>query len=1106
MANVKFDKSSMKDVGAYSGNVADFTLKSLIEDSAVYMKMNLMEDSWKASCALNILLDTCTNLQISRFTFRSVTCQGAAGAYAYSHSGSFKLTKITADDIASNATEGALFDIRPMSDAEVQGEDITVSNLVNTVGAGAFYLNKVVLKLNKFSISKCSTALSSGLYLVSLRYAEINNSSFTDLTTTEGFGAGLQVDFNSEKDPILKVTNSKFTKCSSAKFSGGGVYMVFSVRPLDLLIDNCEFKGNKSRNGGSAVFVDATVILKDSSMISKCKFTENTDDLFGVLSINLSTQITISDCSFYANTVNEGVVYLSLTQKTSFLKMSSTQVTNNKSNIGINVEGKGKDSNICFESVTVHNNQINASVNLLRVTVSIINSIFSENSSSLLCDSCYATVTDTKFLRNINPEPAGAVSLLNESTFSCTRCEFTQNQASSGGAILVDNKSTLRVKDSSFIGNSASESGGVIYIIKSHKDNSIINSTITGNSVTGSGMIFMIESKLSLDKVTFSANKSTKDSPGIAIFASQISAYDSTFSSHEALQNAYFQVSAESTASFTNSKFSSGKASLSGGLGSILNSSGSFKDCSFTDINSGPGSAIVSSESVISFEGLKASQLQSIGEASLLAIKTGSLSMMNSVVSDFNSTALITDSTRTIRISGCTFERGSALSMTVADVTNFERFYIDRSTFRANSAVQNNAGISAVNLITWNLNGTLNISESSFSDNRAASQGNLYTDTKFVNITHSSFFNNSATQGRGGALELGCYVASPCYMSVSHSNFTNNSAALDGGAIYWSKQEPQLVNLTFSHNSAPYGKDVASFGVNLKSLDYNETTQRLSKVANGMYLNIASGQRIPTNFTIALVDNLGQVIGTDYTSIGTISPVDTQNVTVTGTIRVQAYAGVYYFSGVKITAQPGVEIKVSVTSDALSDLADDATGKGSVKDIALMVQVRECEAGEAQVGKDCVKCGYNTYSLKPSQACTSCPSGAICYGGALMVPQSGYWRSAKYTDLFFPCPNSATCLGSPHITPSLTGTCSYGFKGNRCQACDNGFSRTGKNLCNKCPDKLKNGLRLLGFCILMALLIGIMVRSSLTNAYQPDLHQNLHQLPSAGDPYHSTRH
>jgi hypothetical protein len=56
-----------------------------------------------------------------------------------------------------------------------------------------------------------------------------------------------------------------------------------------------------------------------------------------------------------------------------------------------------------------------------------------------------------------------------------------QNQASSGWAIRVDNKSTLSVKDSSFTGNSASESGGVIYMINSHKDNSIIKSTMTGN-------------------------------------------------------------------------------------------------------------------------------------------------------------------------------------------------------------------------------------------------------------------------------------------------------------------------------------------------------------------------------------------------------------------------------------------------------------------------------------------------------------------------------------------------------------------------------------------------------------------------------------------------
>lgn len=50
-----------------------------------------------------------------------------------------------------------------------------------------------------------------------------------------------------------------------------------------------------------------------------------------------------------------------------------------------------------------------------------------------------------------------------------------------------------------------------------------------------------------------------------------------------------------------------------------------------------------------------------------------------------------------------------------------------------------------------------------------------------------------------------------------------------------------------------------------------------------------------------------------------------------------------------------------------------------------------------------------------------------------MVPRAGYWRSNKYSENFFECPNPDACIGSS-LPPDLsyTGECDDGYTGNMC--------------------------------------------------------------------------
>lgn len=56
---------------------------------------------------------------------------------------------------------------------------------------------------------------------------------------------------------------------------------------------------------------------------------------------------------------------------------------------------------------------------------------------------------------------------------------------------------------------------------------------------------------------------------------------------------------------------------------------------------------------------------------------------------------------------------------------------------------------------------------------------------------------------------------------------------------------------------------------------------------------------------------------------------------------------------------------------------------------------------------------------------------------------------------FWACPNPDACIGSTDYDPdednedeiSYTGDCAAGYKGNMCQSCEEGYSRSRRNEC-----------------------------------------------------------
>ncbi|CAG9319461.1 unnamed protein product [Blepharisma stoltei] len=249
--------------------------------------------------------------------------------------------------------------------------------------------------------------------------------------------------------------------------------------------------------------------------------------------------------------------------------------------------------------------------------------------------------------------------------------------------------------------------------------------------------------------------------------------------------------------------------------------------------------------------------------------------------------------------------------------------------------------------------------------------------------------------------------------------------------------------------------------------------------------NVASGQESKFPIAFALVDHLNQVIKTDNISQAQLQVVSPSSALISGLTIVYAVQGVFNFSGYTITAEPGSSSQIRVYTSAILETSDSIEHPSS---FYIDIKLRLCQLGEATVNGTCYGCKKPYYSLNPKNAaCLPCPSSAICYDNYTIVPKKGYWRNSMMTSIFWNCPYSKACLGSPDIhNLSYTGVCKEGYKGNMCQSCKHNYSRLYKNECIKCPGIVSNVFRLLGFLVFIITILVIMIKTARNSVYRSE--------------------
>lgn len=118
-------------------------------------------------------------------------------------------------------------------------------------------------------------------------------------------------------------------------------------------------------------------------------------------------------------------------------------------------------------------------------------------------------------------------------------------------------------------------------------------------------------------------------------------------------------------------------------------------------------------------------------------------------------------------------------------------------------------------------------------------------------IKNTNFARNTAA--KGGAISFECTSIISCKLEIEDSNFTINSASIQGGAISYNYNSPNITRSNFVNNSAAYGNDKGSYPTRIGYVN--------SKASDNISIdNVGPGIIIPQTLRLALIDHDDQVM------------------------------------------------------------------------------------------------------------------------------------------------------------------------------------------------------------------------------------------------------
>ena len=173
-------------------------------------------------------------------------------------------------------------------------------------------------------------------------------------------------------------------------------------------------------------------------------------------------------------------------------------------------------------------------------------------------------------------------------------------------------------------------------------------------------------------------------------------------------------------------------------------------------------------------------------------------------------------------------------------------------------------------------------------------------------IVNTSILDSTSQIGAGARY----YCNEPyCANSLDNVTFMNCNAVEKGGAIFYDVFRPNMTNVTFSDNTAPYGPDIASYPVKMVINGTNSTSMTLT--------DVSSGETYEGAISYSFVDFDDQVTTDEMTGSVMITPISQNTSVLDGTVK-PVVDGVATFDSLRFIGPSGEEeVEFRVTTNSI---------------------------------------------------------------------------------------------------------------------------------------------------------------------------------------------
>lgn len=603
-------------------------------------------------------------------------------------------------------------------------------------------------------------------------------------------------------------------------------------------------------------------------------------------------------------------------------------------------------------------------------------------------------IRSSSFVNNSAADDAGgAICLKTLTKLTVSNSTIQDSRSGTYGAAVSVEDSTANIETTAMLRNSAVWGGGAISV------NGISRLTITNSSVEAcrgpfaGGLMIRGSSIVDIIGTSFRQNRASSfpetsivqdaqyggGAISIASINAVVTVTNSEFSENQATFGYGGAIAqASGNISLHMSRFHNNSAFLNGGAFFAVGAKILLSSCSFTSNRAADGGAIFRT------------------------------SLSDSLSSDFDVTECLFES-NVADGSGGAIELASGFQATVPVL-------ITSTTFRSNRALRGGAVDVSEPLLAQLTNVTFENNEAGAisqpvpvaSTGILIPEGGAIRAKLFEQLSFSScsFRNNSALAGLGGALLFSIDdtkdTAAPS-LSFSNSTFAMNEAKA-GGAAYMAGTSfvlrPAFITAgtaSFNNNRAMYGPDLASDGAILQwfpapELQMRRTLRSGSELAIGSNISDpltsvgpAASSAVPV-IRVYLYDHFGQIVRwmAELTTF-VLQARNESSTDLSGSVRTtMSSTGDILYVGVRVAASLGNQ-SVFVTGTRSNGGAT-----VTLQTDPFNFTVVPCAPGEYRtvtvqsVHGICRRCAFNQFSLDGVE-CRSCPTGAICQDGAIMV-------------------------------------------------------------------------------------------------------------------------